>query len=188
MLKKTITYTDFNGREVSEDCYFHFSKAELIEMEVSHEGGMQAHLQKIVNTEDGVAIMAELRKFILNSYGVKSEDGRKFIKNQELRDEFYSSEAYSQLFFELCTDADKAAEFVNGIIPAGLDKDMAKMAAAQEKNNRRHPSDPAARPVTMEGRQAIHPDTRFLTEAEVVEMDADDLKSGLATGRYQLAP
>ena len=127
MLKKTIEYQDFNGQTVVEDYYFHLTKADLIELEMAHKGGLHQYLQNIVDSEDGKAIIAEFKQLILMSYGKKSEDGRRFIKTQEMRDEFLSSEAYSTLFLELCTKADKAAEFVNGIVPAGLDAEIAKL-------------------------------------------------------------
>jgi hypothetical protein len=177
VLKKTIRYEDFNGKETTEDFYFHLSKAELVEMEISHQGGMHDHLQQIVASEDGKAIMAEFKELILSAYGKRSEDGKRFIKNQALRDEFASTEAYSQLFFELCTQAEKAAEFVNGIVPAGLGEEVAKMIAAE------NPSDD----FENNSRPGV-PAPRILSQSEVQEMDSDELKSGLATGRYMLAP
>jgi len=120
VLKKTIKYTDFNGEETSEDFLFHLSKAELVELEMSHEGGFVASMQKVVEAEDNKTIIEEFKKIILQSYGKKSLDGKRFIKNQTLRDEFESSEAYSTLFMELVTDTDAAIEFMNGIIPGDL--------------------------------------------------------------------
>lgn len=127
MLKKTITYVDFNGDEVSEDFYFHLSKAELVELELSYKGGLQEAIKRIIDAEDGKAIIAEFKNIILSSYGQRSDDGRRFIKNQALRDEFESTEAYSTLFMELVTDADKAAEFVRGVIPKDLAEETAKL-------------------------------------------------------------
>jgi hypothetical protein len=83
VLKKRITYEDFNGEEVTEELYFNLSKAELVELELSRPGGMQEHLQKIVESEDGKAIITEFKELILMSYGQRSEDGKRFIKNQE---------------------------------------------------------------------------------------------------------
>jgi hypothetical protein len=120
LLKKTITYEDFNGETTTEDLFFHLSKAELVELEMSHEGGLSVSLQKIIESQDGKAIIAEFKSIILGSYGKKSEDGRRFIKNQALRDEFESSEAYSTLFMELVTNTDSAVEFINGVIPKGM--------------------------------------------------------------------
>jgi hypothetical protein len=128
VLKKTITYQDHNGETVSEDFFFHLSKAELVELELSHQGGLSAALQRIIEAEDGKGIIAEFKKIILGAYGKRSEDGRRFIKNQEIREEFESSEAYSALFMELVTNTDAAVEFVNGVIPTGMLEEAARIA------------------------------------------------------------
>jgi hypothetical protein len=120
MLKKSITYKNYNDKTVTEDYYFHLTKAELIELEVSEKGGLAEALKRIVASNDGAQIIQTFKKIILQAYGVKSEDGRRFIKSQELRDEFEQTEAYSTLFMELATDAGAAAIFVNGIVPEGL--------------------------------------------------------------------
>lgn len=120
MLKKTIKYTDFNGTEREEDFYFNFSKAELAEMELSSEGGLEEYIKKIVSTQDNRALVKLFKDLILRSYGEKSLDGKRFIKNDDLREAFSQTEAYSILFMELATDADAAAAFVNGIVPASV--------------------------------------------------------------------
>lgn len=146
MLKKTITYTDFNDEEVSEDFFFHLSKAELVELEMSHEGGMSEALQRIVDAEDGKSIVAEFKSIILGAYGKKSADGRRFVKNQQIREEFESSEAYSTLFMELVTDAAAAAEFMNGIIPQGMAEEAAKVTALQAAPEPKPESEKPANP------------------------------------------
>lgn len=133
MLKKTITYEDFNGDQVSEDFFFHLSKAELVELELSHDGGLSESLQRIVAAEDGKSIIAEFKNIILSSYGKRSADGRRFIKNQALREEFESTEAYSTLFMELVTSTDSAIEFINGVIPAGMAEEVAKVTEIDRK-------------------------------------------------------
>lgn len=170
MLKKTITYEDFNGNTVSEDFFFHLSKAELVELEMGHEGGLSTALTKIVAAEDGKSIIAEFKKILLGAYGKRSDDGRRFIKNQELREEFESSEAYSTLFMELVTNTDAAIEFINGIVP----KDMAQEAA--EIANK-----PALTAV---------PEPRIVTKAELESMSQEEyaqLGSRLASGEIKLA-
>ena len=117
MLKKTITYTDYDGVERTEDFYFNLSKAEIAEMELSTAGGLDKTINRIVAEQDGKRIIGLFKDLVLKSYGKKSDDGRRFIKSQELRDEFSQTEAYSDLFMELATDADAAAAFVNGIVP-----------------------------------------------------------------------
>ena len=122
MLKKTFTYVDYNGVERTEDHYFNLSKAELMEMELSTTGGLAEMINKIVAAQDAPAIIKMFKELVLKAYGQKSADGRRFIKSAELSDEFSQTEAYSQLFMELAIDADAAAAFVNGIVPAMEDK------------------------------------------------------------------
>ena len=117
MLKKTITYTDYNGVERKEDFYFNLTKAEIMEMEMSISGGLTEMINRIVAAQDAPAIVKIFKELVLKAYGVKSPDGKRFIKSDELATEFAQTEAYSQLFMELATDADAASAFVNGIIP-----------------------------------------------------------------------
>ena len=118
MLKKTITYIDYNGTERKEDFYFNLSEAEIMEMEMGTTGGMVEMINKIVAAQDAPAIIDMFKKMILKAYGEKSADGKRFIKSKELSEAFSQTEAYSQLFMELATDADAASKFVNGIVPA----------------------------------------------------------------------
>lgn len=111
MLKKTITYTDYNGMERTEDFYFNLSKAELMEMEMSTTGGMEAYVEKIVNAQDAPAIVQTFKELILKSYGEKSLDGKRFEKSPEKADAFAQTEAYSELFMELATNTDSAIKF-----------------------------------------------------------------------------
>lgn len=120
MIKKTISYTDFNGVERKEDFYFNLTKAEVMELELSTKGGLAEMIQRIVAAQDQPAIIKVFKDLIIKAYGVKSPDGKRFIKNQEVVDEFVQTEAFSELFMELATDADAAAKFVNGIVPANL--------------------------------------------------------------------
>jgi len=120
MLKKTITYEDFNGNTRTEDFYFNLTRAEIAEMELSTPGGLTQLLEKIVSTVDIKAISELFKDLILRSYGEKSPDGKRFIKNQELRDGFSQTNAYSDLFLELASGSESATAFVNGIIPTVL--------------------------------------------------------------------
>lgn len=118
MIKKTITYTDYNGTERTENFYFNLSRAEAVEMEIGTTGGLAERIQRIIDAKDNAEIIKIFKELVLKSYGVKSEDGKRFIKSEELSTAFSQTEAYSQLFMELATNADAAAEFVNGIVPA----------------------------------------------------------------------
>ena len=126
MLKKTIKYTDYNGVERTEDFYFNLNKAEIMEMQLTTVGGLDAYLKKIISAQDMPTLMRIFKDLVLKSYGVKSDDGRRFIKNDKLREEFEQTEAYSILYMELSTDAESAAAFVNGIIPADVAKQLPK--------------------------------------------------------------
>ena len=117
MLKKTITYTDYEGNERKEDFYFNLTKAEILEMELSTTGGLDRLVGKIIAEQDNKKIMEIFKDIILKSYGEKSLDGKRFIKNSEITEAFTQTEAYSELFVELATDANKAAEFINGVVP-----------------------------------------------------------------------
>lgn len=129
MRKETITYTDYNGNKRTEDYYFNLSKAELMEMEMGTTGGFAEMLQRVIAAQDQPSLIKIFKELILNSYGVKSPDGKRFEKNETIRKEFESTEAYSELFMKLATDADAASKFVNGVVPA----DMAKEADAKAK-------------------------------------------------------
>lgn len=120
MLKKAITYVNFNGDTVTNTFYFNLTQSEITEMEVSMKGGMGAQLQRIVETQDLQALMNEIKNLLLGSYGVKSEDGERFVKNAELREAFYQTAAYDVIMSELTTDAEKTADFVKGIMPAAM--------------------------------------------------------------------
>lgn len=116
MYKIHQKYEDFNGNEREDDFFFNLSKAEILEMELSEEGGMDKRLQRLISSKDMKESIKVFKAIVLMSYGIKTEDGR-FIKSQEERDKFMQSAAYSEIFMDLATDADKAQKFVNGILP-----------------------------------------------------------------------
>ena len=126
MLKKTIKYEDYNGIEREEDFYFNLTKAELMEMEMSTTGGLAEMIQNIVKAQDAPAIIKVFKDLVLKAYGEKSADGKRFMKVNEagvpLSIAFSQTEAYSQLFMELATDAEAAANFVNGIVPKDIEQ------------------------------------------------------------------
>lgn len=130
MLKKTVTYTDYNGVERTEDFFFNLSKAEIMEMELGTAGGYAEMLQKIIAAQDSATIVRIFKELVLKAYGEKSPDGKRFIKSDEISTAFSQTEAYSNIFMELATDTDAAAKFVNGIIPADMQKEVAKQAAS----------------------------------------------------------
>lgn len=125
MFKRTVTYTDFNGVEKTEDVYFHLSKSELLKMELGREGRMTTALDRIVKAKNVPELMKEFDFFIRAAYGERSADGRSFIKSKELSDAFANTIPYDIIFTELITDDDKAADFINKLIPEDLAKEIA---------------------------------------------------------------
>lgn len=136
MYKKTITYTDYNNVERTEDFWFNFSKAEIMEMEMSVDGGMSALMKKVASTQDAPSLVKIFKDLVLDAYGERSADGRRFMKHDDngrrLSDNFKETEAYSVLFMELAFDDKAAAEFMNGIIPKDLAKQIAETKELSE--------------------------------------------------------
>ena len=126
MLKKTITYEDYNGVERKEDHYFNLTKSEIVKMEGGVTGGYLEMLKRIINTNDTPALMNVFEDLIRMSYGVKTPDGRGFDKNPAHFEAFKMTLAYDQLFLELFGDAEKLSAFVVGLVPADLAKEIEK--------------------------------------------------------------
>lgn len=117
MLKKTISYVDFDGEQREEDFYFNLTKAEIAEMELSTQNGLEALVKDIIAAKNHEKLVTLFKDLVLRSYGVKSDDGRRFIKTPQIKEEFAQTAAYSELFMELVTDDKAAAAFFNGIVP-----------------------------------------------------------------------
>lgn len=131
MIKKTVTYTDFNGNERTEEFYFHFSEPEILDMETStEEGYFSTTIRNIIDAKDGLKLSVHMKDLILKAYGVKSPDGKRFIKSNEISEEFSQTEAFSTIFMELITDDKAASEFVNVLVP----KSFAKIVNEQKKS------------------------------------------------------
>lgn len=117
MYAKKIKYVDFNGEEREETFYFNLMKSEIMEMQLEVKGGLTAIIEKIIETKEVPELVKLFKDLILRSYGEKSADGKRFIKSKELAEAFSQTEAYSNLFMELATNADAASAFINGIVP-----------------------------------------------------------------------
>lgn len=127
MLKKTISYEDFDGNKRTEDFYFNLTQAELAEMEMMASGGLDKLIARIISAKDPAVTLSMFKDIIKKSYGVKSPDGKRMDKSEEAFREFAETEAYSVLFMELATDANAAAEFCKGIMPKGVSADIKNM-------------------------------------------------------------
>lgn len=120
MLKKTMTYVDYDRNKRTEDFYFNLNKAELAQMSMSQAGGFEKFFNKITQQQDVAKIANLFKELILKSYGEKSDDGKRFIKSAELSEAFSQTEAFSDLYVEMIQDPQKAIEFCTGIIPADM--------------------------------------------------------------------
>jgi len=132
MFKTEIEYTDYNGNNRKETLYFNLSKAEMMEMELSTTAGVEEMLKMLIATKDNAKIVDIFKNFLLKSYGIKSEDGTRFIKTAKLREEFEQSEAYSEMFMKLISDSEFQAKFINGIV-SGVNVPEMKEEEAIEK-------------------------------------------------------
>ena len=117
MYKKTITYTDLNGKERTEDHYFNINKAELSMLEYKYPEGMDNYLKDVIDREDKVKMMEFFHELILSAYGVKTEDGKHFEKNADLRHKFETSEAFSEIFYSIFSDEKEMDRFVKSVMP-----------------------------------------------------------------------
>lgn len=203
MLKRAITYESYDGEKVTEDFYFHISRADVAKMELSKfsAGGLKASLDKMMQDQNGSAIVEELDKIILMAVGRKSEDGKRFVKNDEIRSDFESSPAYEVIFMELVTDAGKAAAFIAACVPGDPEEMMQAMREDENLKNvfdTPEPDDPGVErkqpppqdPTALDGREtaqlaqpAVTNTPRVLTLVEATEMGRDELQQLLATGQ-----
>ena len=185
MLKKSITYTDFNDTERTRDFYFNLSKAELTEMEIGQRGGMETYLTNIVNNGDEQKILDVLKRFIGASYGVRSDDGSEFIKNLEGWESFKGGGAYDALFMEMVENNNLILTFMTEIIPAELRSAAAAKRAEEnatpvfrpgantERPTPKDPTSPVADvpPATVPAEPAAVPSEPVITEEPVIPND-----------------
>jgi len=124
MLKKVITYTDYDGNERTETHYFNLSKAEMLDMELFTAGGYSNMLQRVIEEKNQIEIVKIFKELVLKSYGIKSEDGKRFMKSEEITKAFTETEAFTELYMELATDSEAAAAFANGIMPKDIQAEV----------------------------------------------------------------
>lgn len=127
MLKKTITYTDYDGNPRTEDFYFNLTKTELVKMQLENGGAFADKIRAIIKAKDTAEIIKLFEEITLKAYGVKSPDGRRFMKNPVATQEFIETPAYDELYMELISDPEKFAAFINGLIPADLAEQVKHM-------------------------------------------------------------
>jgi hypothetical protein len=163
VLKKTVTYTNFDGDQVVEDIYFHLTQAEIVKLEVSEHGGLSDALKRLSVTQDGKEIMAIFERIVSAAYGIR--EGGRFKKTDEIRQEFLASEAYSAFFMELIFSTEAQIEFVRGVVPGEVTEDAIQQAGlitAEKKE------EPALREVPK-------PEPRHISRAEFLETPAEEM-------------
>jgi hypothetical protein len=172
MFKKTIKFEDFNGQEQTQDFYFHMSKAELLTMAA---GGnqMMLRIQRIIDSNDGRAILKEFRDIIEASIGMRSEDGSRFIKDEAAKSALMDSPAYDELLMELCTNAEAASQFVKELIPEKMQEEMRKHLAQGQKQDA---PDPFKEAEDDDPRPAWLKENRNPTEQELRNMTKEELQ------------
>lgn len=132
MLKRTETYIDYDGNQRTEDFYFNLSKAELAELKMSKKGGLDKMIERIIQEQDAPEIIKLVKEIILMAYGEKSDDGKYFRKSKEISEAFAQTEAYSNIFMDVCSTPDSAVNFFNSLLPADLREQIKE---AKEKEN-----------------------------------------------------
>lgn len=134
MLKKTITYTDYDGMERTEDFWFNLSKTELTKLDAELPGGVLGVLRKIIDKKDRKALVDFIETLILRSYGEKTLDGKRFVKTPEMAEEFMQTPAYDELFMSILSDTDSQTNFINGVIPQSMAKEIEQTDKKQVEN------------------------------------------------------
>lgn len=133
MFERTFTYEGFDGKQYKDTWGFYLSKADLLEIQLGSFVGLDQLIKRLIDTQNGKEIMAIIKEIILKSVGRASQDGKRFIRNQEIRDEFEQTEAYSQLFEELVMDGEKAMDFIIKAVPREIGEKM-KLEIAKNNN------------------------------------------------------
>lgn len=123
MLKKTITYENYDGEKCTEDFYFNLNRSELIELDAELDGGVVGVLKRVINNKDTKELISFLKVLILRSYGEKTLNGKRFVKTPEMTEAFHQSPAYDELFMNILSDTDSQTTFINGILPQSIVRD-----------------------------------------------------------------
>jgi hypothetical protein len=138
MLKKTITYKDFDGNSCTEDLYFNMTRVELTEFAFDMPDDITKNINdpkdmdveaagvKIAEKLGSKGIFQFVKDLVHKAYGVRSEDGKRFIKSKQLSEEFSQTMAYDEFMMDLFSDDKKAADFVNAIVPAEMANQLNK--------------------------------------------------------------
>lgn len=117
MLKQKVQYEDFDGATQVEDLYFNLNRMELIALQSRYgKEDMAAYIDKLVEDKDIEKVYEILNDIVLSAYGIRSEDGKRFLKSETIREEFKQSLAYDALIEDFHDETRKVLEsFIVGI-------------------------------------------------------------------------
>ena len=132
MIKKPISFTNYEGEKQTVVAYFHLNKFEWLELETFTKGGLIENLKGAIEAGNAKKTIDILKKIILTAYGEKNDETGKFEKTEKAAIDFSKTEAFSELFYELAYDGKAATEFFTGLIPEELRSETSKMMAKQE--------------------------------------------------------
>lgn len=132
MLRKEVEYKDFDGNDRKDVLWFHLNEVEITEMDLETSGGLVKYMESIIDKNDVNQLITIFKDLLIRSYGERSMDGKHFYKDDKIRNEFVSSAAYPVLYMEMVSDADKAVEFINGIVPSNIREQMTKIENTPE--------------------------------------------------------
>lgn len=141
MYKKNITYTDFNGDERTDAFYFNLSDAEILELQVGYGGDMSRIMSNMLEKRDAKGLLGIITDLIRTSYGEKSSDGKRFMKNQEVKDSFVTTDAYSKLVLELLNDEKEFEKFMTNVIPAAKREALNEALLKREQSLAEEPAE-----------------------------------------------
>lgn len=134
MYKVDLEHENFDGETVTSTLYFNITKTRLAKnLELRDE---LDEIQKMIGGETRELTPGEIQK-IVNlvekimkiSYGVRSEDGKRFDQRADRWEEFQQTAAYDAFLYSLFETPSKATEFMVGVMP----KDLIRQAEAQIK-------------------------------------------------------
>lgn len=119
MYKKELTFKDYDGKQRTETLLFHLNEVELVDIEVDKgPKGMLGYLENIQKTENTAEAVRFIKDLLRKSYGIKSDDGRQFIKSDAIWDDFSQTAAYPAMFALLVQSEVELEAFITGLPPA----------------------------------------------------------------------
>jgi hypothetical protein len=181
MLRKAITFNDLDGNPITEDFYFNFTKAELAELKLSTEGGLETYLAEIAAKTDQSQVIPAFKMILRKAVGQRHSDGRRFIKSEDIADYFMQTEAYSELFMELLTNPGRMSAFIEGCMPADLVAEARKQGAFTQLTGVTVVQDAPADVVTVDldelKQESVVKTIHDYTEGELAALPIDEFRS-----------